>query len=74
MAYFAQDMAAGFHGWWNKGREDGTLRFLIEGDKPLSMARIALVRGVALTIASSLGVMGVTPLNELRSEVELEAA
>lgn len=74
VAYFAQDVAAAFHSWWNRGRDDGTLRFLIEGNKPLSQARIALVRGVALTIASALHVIGVKPLDELRSDVELEAA
>ncbi|NBX67064.1 MAG: arginine--tRNA ligase [Proteobacteria bacterium] len=74
VAYFTQDVAAAFHGWWNRGRDDATLRFLIEGNKPLSMARIALVRGVALTIASSLNVIGVKPLDELRSDVEMEAA
>lgn len=74
IAYFAQDVAAAFHGLWNKGKDDTTLRFLIEGDKDLSLARLALVRGVALTIVSSLHVIGVPPLNELRSDVELEAA
>lgn len=73
VAYFAQDVASGFHGWWNKGREDGTMRFLIEGNKDLSLARLALLRAVAITLASALMVMGVVPLNELRSDVE-EAA
>ncbi len=73
IAYFAESVAAGFHAWWNKGRDDGTLRFLIEGDKDLSMARIALVRSVAVTIAAALGVIGVVPLQELRSEVEVAA-
>jgi arginyl-tRNA synthetase len=73
IAYFAQDVAAAFHGWWNKGRDDGTLRFLIEDNKPLSLARIALVRAVAVTIAASLNVIGVAPLQELRSEVEIAA-
>jgi arginyl-tRNA synthetase len=73
IAYFAQDVASAFHAWWNKGRDDGTLRFLIEGNKDLSMARIALVRSVAVTIAAALNVIGVPPLQELRSEVEIAA-
>jgi len=73
IAYYAQEVAASFHGWWNKGREDGTMRFLITDNKNLSLARLALVRAMALTIASALGVMGVVPLNELRSDIE-EAA
>jgi len=73
IAYYAQDVAAAFHSWWNKGREDGTLRFLVEGNKPLSLARLAIVRAMAITIASALGVMGVVPLKELRSDVEVAA-
>ena len=74
IAYFAQDVAAAFHGWWNRGRDDSTLRFLIEGNKPLTMARLALVRSVAITLASALTVVGVSALQELRSDVEVEAA
>lgn len=74
IAYFAQEMAATFHAWWNKGKDDGTLRFLIEDNKPLSLARLALVRSVAVAIQSSLNLMGVDALNELRSDVEVEAA
>jgi arginyl-tRNA synthetase len=65
IASFLHDMASEFHAFWNKGRDDTTLRFLIEQDKELSMARLALVRAVATVIASGLAVMGVTPLEEL---------
>ena len=37
-----------FHAFWNKGRDDTALRFLIEQDKELSVARLALVRGAWL--------------------------
>lgn len=74
IAYFAQEVAAAFHGWWNRGRDDSTLRFLVDGDRGLTRARLALVRAAAQTIASALGVIGVTPLDELRSDVEVEVA
>ncbi|MCB1537997.1 MAG: arginine--tRNA ligase [Rhodospirillales bacterium] len=74
IAYYLYDLAAAFHAWWNRGRDDATLRFLLENDKPRSLARLALLRAVALTIASALGVIGVEPLSELRSDVEVEAA
>jgi arginyl-tRNA synthetase len=67
VAFYLSDLAAGFHGLWNKGKDDATLRFIIEGDERLTLARLALVRGVATVIASGLGVMGVEPLEELRS-------
>jgi arginyl-tRNA synthetase len=65
IAIYLHDLASEFHGFWNKGRDDTTLRFLIEQDKDLSMARLALVKAVATVIASGLAVMGVTPVEEM---------
>jgi len=67
VAFFLSEVAAGFHGLWNKGKDDATLRFIVDDDEALTLARLALVRGVATVIASGLGVMGVEPLEELRS-------
>ncbi len=65
VAFYLHELASEFHSFWNKGREDASLRFLIENDKELSLARLALVRAVATVIASGLAVMGVQPLEEL---------
>jgi len=65
IAFHLHDLASEFHSFWNKGKDDTTLRFLIEQDKELSFARLALVRAVATVIASGLAVMGVTPLEEM---------
>ena len=43
-----------------------SLRFLIANDEELSFARLALVRAVALAVASGLAVFGVEPMEELR--------
>ena len=42
-----------------------TLRFLIATDPDLTCARLALVRAVALVIASGLAVFGVEPVEEM---------
>lgn len=65
MTTYLHDLASEFHGFWNKGRDDATLRFLHEDNPQLSLARLALVTSVATVIASGLAVMGVTPLEEL---------
>ncbi len=67
VAFFLYDLAAGFHGLWNKGKDDTTLRFLVEDDAGLTQARLALVKAVAVVIASGLKVIGVEPAEELRS-------
>jgi len=66
VAFYLGDLAACFHALWNKGRDDTTLRFLSTDDRDLSLARLALVRGLALVIASGLGVIGVAPVEEMR--------
>ena len=66
VAFYVHDVAAGFHGLWTKGKDDTTLRFLQPDDRPLTQARLALVRGVQQVIATGLEVIGVTPVEELR--------
>ena len=66
VAFFLNEVAAGFHGLWNKGKDDATLRFLLPDDADLSLARLALVRAVSLLIGSGLKVFGVEPMEEMR--------
>lgn len=68
IAFYLMDLAASFHSLWNKGRDNAELRFLVESDKEGSLARIALVRALKTTIASALGVMGVQPVEEMKSD------
>ncbi|HEX6101668.1 MAG TPA: DALR anticodon-binding domain-containing protein, partial [Alphaproteobacteria bacterium] len=66
LAFFLYDVAAAFHGLWNRGKDEAALRFLVADDEALSRARLALVRAVALVIASGLSIFGVTPVEEMR--------
>lgn len=65
IAYYLQELAAAFHGLWNKGNSDAEARFLV-ASTDTTTARLALVRGVQIVIASGLAVLGVTPLEEMR--------
>ena len=65
VAFYLQELAAEFHALWNKGRDEAALRFIIAGDDAITLARMALVRAVAVTIASGLEVMGVVPAEEM---------
>lgn len=66
IAFYLYDLASDFHGLWNRGNDDTSLRFLQEGDNATSQAKIALIRAVAVVIASGLGILGVTPAEEMR--------
>ncbi|MFO0154794.1 MAG: arginine--tRNA ligase [Alphaproteobacteria bacterium] len=66
VAFFLHDLAADFHVLWNRGRDDSTLRFIREDEPAATAARLALVAATASVIRSGLGVMGVTPVEEMR--------
>jgi arginyl-tRNA synthetase len=65
IAFYLQEVAAQFHVLWNKGKDEATLRFILASDAELTRARLALVRGVAIVIASGLAVFGVEPVREM---------
>jgi arginyl-tRNA synthetase len=66
IAFYLYDLAAAFHGLWNRGNTDSGARFIVKSDRALTVARLALVKGLALVIASGLAVLGVTPVEEMR--------
>ncbi len=66
VAFYLYELASELHGLWNRGNEDPGLRFLQEGDPATSQAKIALARAVAVVISSGLGILGVTPVTEMR--------
>ncbi|MDX2144634.1 MAG: arginine--tRNA ligase [Rhodospirillaceae bacterium] len=66
IAFYLYDLASQFHALWNKGNDAAELRFLQAENQAVSLARLALVRGVGLVIASGLGVFGVEPVEEMR--------
>jgi arginyl-tRNA synthetase len=66
IAFYLNDLAAGFHALWNRGKEDATLRFILPDDLARTRARLALVTAVKTVIASGLAVFGVEPVEEMR--------
>ncbi|MDX2074591.1 MAG: arginine--tRNA ligase [Alphaproteobacteria bacterium] len=64
--YFLHEVASAFHGFWNMGNDDLSLRFLQKDAIEKTASRIVLARAVAEVIASGLMVMGVEPLEEMR--------
>jgi arginyl-tRNA synthetase len=65
IAFYLQEVAALFHTLWNKGKDEAALRFILAADPGLTRARLALVRGVAIVVASGLALIGVEPVQEM---------
>jgi arginyl-tRNA synthetase len=67
IAFYLYDLASVFQQLYSRGNTNATLRFLLENDRSLTIARLALVQSVATVIASGLRLIGVEPEEELRS-------
>jgi arginyl-tRNA synthetase len=65
VAFYLQEVAAAFHGLWQLGSQSLDLRFVVEGNAELTVARLALARAVAAVVASGLNVLGVQAKDSL---------
>jgi len=66
VAFYLYDLASDFHALWNKGNELPELRFLQEDNPQRSKGKIALITAVSVVISAGLGILGVTPMTEMR--------
>jgi arginyl-tRNA synthetase len=66
IAFYLYELASDFHGLWNRGNDNTSLRFVQEDNPRLSQAKIALARGAGVVICAGLGILGVTPVEEMR--------
>jgi len=66
IAFYLYDLASEFHSLWNRGNDKPELRFVQEDDAQATAAKIALPRAVAVVISAGLGILGVTPAEEMR--------
>ena len=66
VAFYLYELAGDFHALWNKGNDELSLRFIQDGDVATSQSKIALARAVSVVISAGLGILGVTPAQEMR--------
>lgn len=65
VAFYLYEVASDLHALWNRGNDEPALRFLQE-DAAVSRAKIALARACTVVICAGLGILGVTPAEEMR--------
>ena len=66
IAFYLYERASEFHSLWTLGNDQPHLRFIIQDDRELTLARLALVQGVVTVIASGLALLGVGAPEEMR--------
>jgi arginyl-tRNA synthetase len=67
IAFYLYDLAASFQQMYTRGNTNATLRILLDNDRSLTIARLALVQAAATVISGGLRLIGVEPVEELRS-------
>ena len=66
IAFYLFDLASEFHALWTLGNSSPHLRFIIQNDRQMTVARLALVQGVVSVLASGLALLGVGAPSEMR--------
>ncbi|MEM9049674.1 MAG: arginine--tRNA ligase [Pseudomonadota bacterium] len=65
VAFYLYDLAGALHALWTLGNDRPELRFVQEDDPGATSARLALVNASAVVISAGLGILGVTPVEEM---------
>lgn len=66
IAFYLHDLASALHSQWNRGKNEPGLRFVNPEEPSLTMARMALVVGLASTLRQGLRLLGVGAPDEMR--------
>jgi arginyl-tRNA synthetase len=66
IAFYLYDLASEFHALWTLGNAAPHLRFIIQDDREMTVARLVLVKGVITVLASGLALLGVQAPDEMR--------
>ena len=66
IAFYLYDLASEFHALWTLGNASPHLRFIIQNDRELTLARLVLIGGVVTVLASGLALLGVAAPDEMR--------
>ena len=66
IAFYLFDLASEFHALYTLGNTKPHLRFIIQNERQMTVARLVLVQGVVTVLSSGLALIGVEAPNEMR--------
>ncbi|MBV1916820.1 MAG: arginine--tRNA ligase [Sphingomonadaceae bacterium] len=65
IAFFLQELAAGFHAYWNLGNDRPEKRFIVVNNVNLSCARLFLAAQIGQLVTNGLALLGVVAVEEM---------
>ncbi|MEI7806138.1 MAG: arginine--tRNA ligase [Hyphomicrobiales bacterium] len=66
ISFYLYELASEFHAQFTRGKDLPHLRFIIQNDPEITVARLALVQGIVTVLASGLTLLGVQAPEEMR--------
>lgn len=66
ISFYLYELASDFHVQWNRGKDMPHLRFIMQNDRQVTLARLALVQGVVTVLAFGLAMLGVEAPEQMR--------
>jgi arginyl-tRNA synthetase len=66
IAFYLFELASEFHAQWTRGKDSPHLRFIMQENPQLTLARLALVQAIVIILASGLKLLGVKAPEEMR--------
>jgi arginyl-tRNA synthetase len=66
VAFYLYELASDLHGLYHLGKDKPELRFIDDSDVAATQAKMALAQAVSVVISAGLGILGVTPAQEMR--------
>ncbi|MEO1274362.1 MAG: DALR anticodon-binding domain-containing protein, partial [Pseudomonadota bacterium] len=65
IAFYLYDLASAFHARQHAGKMDPEQRFLRKDAQEITKARLAMIRTTSVVIAAGLGILGITPAEDM---------
>ena len=62
--FYLYELASLFHSYWNLGKENTELRFVIDGKKQ-NISRLALLQALSIVIKNGMSILGVSTPNKM---------
>ena len=65
LAFYLYEIASEFHSYYNRGKDQPQLRFILPDQVHLTQARLALLEMIRYALAGGLNILGVRPVHEM---------
>ena len=63
--YYLESLSSLFHIFWNKGKEDKSLRFIDDNNLVKTLTKIYWIKSMQIVYRSAFKILGIKPMNKM---------